>query len=339
MTTIPLSPSRPLRALGIVMFGWVVARTAFLWPAGTAHEMRISAAAPAVRAHSGPHEATSLLLTTRMSLPAQEQVAAPDITALTDAIAFTSTRLTSATPGNAPEPSTLPGPATATATPVPVALPPGLQPVAASWKRFSGSAWALMRTDSAPSLASGGQLGGSQAGFRLFYSPGPAAFSLTARISTPLASPTGREAALGVALRSRNIGAIVEQRFALDRGGRSDPAAFVYGGVSEVALAMRFKLDGYAQAGVVGLRSPAMFADGALRIERKIIGNRTSASIGAGVWGGAQPGVSRLDIGPQIVARLPVATTNLRVSAEWRERIAGSAAPTSGPSVTVGFDF
>ena len=62
-------------------------------------------------------------------------------------------------------------------------------------------------------------------------------------------------------------------------------------------------------------------------------------SVGAGLWGGAQPGVSRIDIGPQIVARIAVAETSLRVSAEWRQRVAGDAAPASGPSVTVGFDF
>ena len=216
---------------------------------------------------------------------------------------------------------------------------PGL-PAPKPRNRFSGSAWALMRSDSAPSLASGGQLGGSQIGMRLFYTPGPEALAMTARISAPLSQPLGREAAVGIALRGRNVGIIAEQRIALDKGGRDAPAVFAYGGVYDVRLPAGMKLDGYAQAGVVGLKSPAAFVDGAVRVERTVLHTENaSLGIGAGAWGGAQPGVSRIDVGPQFVARIAVAETSLRVSAEWRQRVAGNAAPASGPSVTVGFDF
>jgi hypothetical protein len=216
---------------------------------------------------------------------------------------------------------------------------PGL-PTATPNNRFSGSAWSLMRGDGAPSLASGGQLGGSQIGVRLFYTPGPTALALTARISAPLSQPTGREAAIGIALRGRNVGIIAEQRFALDKGGRDAPAVFAYGGVSDVDLPGKIKFDGYAQVGIVGVKNPAVFADGAIRIERTVLKvDKASLAIGAGAWGGAQPGASRLDVGPQVVAHIAVAETNLRVSAEWRQRVAGNAAPASGPSVSVGFDF
>jgi hypothetical protein len=219
------------------------------------------------------------------------------------------------------------------------AVAPGL-PTASPRNRFSVSAWSLMRGDGAPSLASGGQLGGSQIGMRLFYTPGPKQFAFTARISAPLSRPTGREAAVGIALRGRNVGLIAEQRISLDKGGRDAPAVLAYGGVSDVVLPAGLKLDGYAQAGVVGINAPAAFIDGAIRVERTVLkAAKSSLAIGAGAWGGAQPGVSRLDVGPQIVAHLSVADTNLRVSAEWRQRVAGTAAPSSGPSVTVGFDF
>ena len=175
---------------------------------------------------------------------------------------------------------------------------------------------------------------------RLFYTPGPEPWAITARISSPLSQPTGREAAIGLALRGRNVGIIAEQRFSLDKGGRNAPVVFAYGGVSDVKLPGGIRLDGYAQAGVVGFKRPAAFVDGAIRLERTILrADKSSLGIGAGAWGGAQPGASRLDIGPQIVARIAAPDTNLRVSAEWRQRVAGNAAPASGPSVTVGFDF
>ena len=207
-------------------------------------------------------------------------------------------------------------------------------------KRFSGSAWVLMRSDGVRSLASGGQLGGSQIGMRLLYAPGPKALALTARVSAPLSQPTGREAALGVALRGRNIGLIAEQRIALDKGGRNKPAIFAYGGVYDVALPGALTLEGYAQAGVVGIKSPVTFVDGAIHIERAVVhGKHASLSVGVGAWGGAQPEAARIDVGPQIIARFAVADSSLRVAAEWRQRVAGDAVPASGPSVTVGFDF
>ena len=205
---------------------------------------------------------------------------------------------------------------------------------------MSGSAWALSRGEGSSSLASGGQLGGSQAGVRIFYNAGTPALALTARISADLSHRTGREAALGFALRGHNLGLIVEQRIALSRGGRSAPAMFAYGGVSNVQLAERLTIDGYLQAGLVGISPAAAFIDGSARLERHIFGSgQSTLGIGAGIWAAAQPGASRVDVGPQVVAHLPLAKTNLRVSAEWRQRVAGNAAPSSGPNVTVGFDF
>ncbi len=207
-------------------------------------------------------------------------------------------------------------------------------------KRLTGSTWVLLRQESQASLASGGQLAGSQAGLRIYYEPGPKGLAVTARVSSPLASRYGREAAVGVALRRKNVGVIIEQRIALDAKGRDRPAAIAFGGLSDVRLSGGLRLDGYVQAGVVGLKSPDAFVDGAVSVEREIVhADGGSIAIGAGAWGGAQPGAARLDIGPQIVARVPVANATIRVSAEWRERVAGDAAPASGPAVTVGLDF
>lgn len=205
-----------------------------------------------------------------------------------------------------------------------------------SAKRWSVTAWILVREDGPAVLGPGGELGGSQAGARLFYDVGgPAA--ITARVSRPLARAQGGEASVGIALRHGNVGLLLERRIALDSGGRNDFSATAYGGASNIRLGYGAELDGYVQAGVVGTD---VFVDGAVRVEREVVtAGKTRFSAGAGAWGGAQPGTERVDIGPQVVAHVPIAKTTVRVSAEWRERVVGNAAPRSGPSLTIGIDF
>lgn len=332
--------SRPLRALGVVLGAWTAARVVALWPvAGAAVEapsIDVARAAPALSVVAIPLDNDVPLFAARplsargMKVLRQAHGAAAAIPVM--ALAVTPSepdqRRISVRVSNADPPAAFSG-----------VSAPGL-PAAGPRNRFSGSAWALMRGDGAPSLASGGQLGGSQIGMRLFYTPGSDAIAITARISTPLSQPGGREAAIGVALRGRNVGVIAEQRLSLDKAGRSAPAIFAYGGASDVKVGGGIMLDGYVQAGVVGVKDPAAFVDGAVRIERPILkGAHASLSVGVGAWGGAQTEATRIDVGPQIVARIAVAETNMRVSAEWRQRVAGDAAPASGPSITVGFDF
>jgi hypothetical protein len=135
------------------------------------------------------------------------------------------------------------------------------------------------------------------------------------------------------------FGLIVEERFSLDAGGRARPSVTAFGGISEVRLVGKLRLDAYAQAGVVGLRHRVGFADGAVRVEHPLIARPLRLSLGAGAWGGAQPGLARLDVGPQIVTRLPVLGGNLRIAGEWRFRVGGNAAPGSGPALSIGADF
>lgn len=331
--------SRPLRALGVILGSWTAARVVALWPmAGTATDMPPSNVAPVARAQP----VVAMRLDDDVPLFAARPLSERGRKALKRfhgmAMAEDSTAATVVTLPEAVDAQPVAAVAlTRGERGAPQA--PGL-PIVRSANRFSGSAWALMRGNGSPSLANGGQLGGSQIGMRLFYVPGPDALAVTARISTPISQRGGREAAIGVALRGRNIGLIAEQRISLDKSGRDAPAVFAYGGVSDVKILGGLTLDGYAQGGVVSVKSPAAFIDGALRIERNVLTAKdASLSVGAGMWGGAQPGVARLDIGPQLVARVRVADMTLRASAEWRQRIAGNAAPSSGPSVTVGLDF
>ena len=59
-------------------------------------------------------------------------------------------------------------------------------------------------------------------------------------------------------------------------------------------------------------------------------------SAGFGVWGGYQPGLYRVDAGPRISMRV---RDNISVHLDWRQRLAGDAAPGSGPALTLAADF
>jgi hypothetical protein len=225
------------------------------------------------------------------------------------------------------QPPIYPNPSVADAKPEPL---PSTDPA----HRLSLSAWLLVR-DGPTGLATAGTLGGSEVGVRAYFPITPT-LSATARLSAPLRT-SGAEASVGVALRRGPVTAILERRIALEPGGRNDFAATVVAGVWGVRLPREFRLDAYGQAGFVGRDG---FADGALRIERRIASRgKTEFAVGAGAWGGFQPGVGRVDIGPQVVIRTPVAGGTLRASGEWRQRVAGKAQPASGPAITVGMDF
>jgi hypothetical protein len=207
--------------------------------------------------------------------------------------------------------------------------------------RLSVSAWAIVRGEAGPGLASAGQLGGSQAGVRARYDLG-SGFAAGVRVSAPLHSSRGKEAAVALdwrLVRRVPLTVTIERRVGLDRGGRDAFAAGMFGGF-DTSLPFGLRADGYAQAGVVGLKRRDAYVDGALRVERTLVGSgRFRLAAGAGSWGGAQPGASRLDVGPQIIAHVPVGSGGLRIAAEWRERLAGDARPGSGPSLSIGADF
>jgi hypothetical protein len=84
---------------------------------------------------------------------------------------------------------------------------------------------------------------------------------------------------------------------------------------------------------VVGLRTHDLFIDGGLSVTRPIYRNFSG---GFGVWGGAQPGVYRVDAGPRVTMAV---RRNLKVHFDWRQKLAGNAQPGSGPAVTLAGDF
>ena len=204
--------------------------------------------------------------------------------------------------------------------------------------RLQFTSWALLRGAPGPdTLATGGTLGGSQAGARLTYAVNPW-LAASLRSTSPVGGSRGAEVAAGVRLtpfRSIPIAITAERRQAISPhgGGRSAFALFVEGGLYRQPMPLNFDLDAYVQAGVVGLRSRDLFADGAFALTRPVWGR---FSAGFGVWGGVQPGLYRVDAGPRISIRL---RDNIRAHIDWRQRIVGNAAPASGPSLTLAADF
>ncbi len=210
--------------------------------------------------------------------------------------------------------------------------------------RWSASAWAFVRRGERQSLAAGGMLGGSQIGARMAYriNGDPARpLALSARLYSPAGHPEGAEAALGLEwkpLARLPMRLLAERRQALGREGRSAFSLTAFGGAADLKLIGPVRLDIYGQAGIVGVRSRHLFADGSARLGLPL-DDAEALTIGAGLWGAAQPGASRLDAGPSLSWRLPVQGRNVRVSADWRMKLAGSASPGSGPALTLGTDF
>ena len=218
-------------------------------------------------------------------------------------------------------------------------LPTSLRPP--RFDHLQLTAWALLRgtgrgTIPTTSLASGGTLGGSQAGARLTWRFNQA-WAASLRSSSSVGGVRGAEVAAGIRwqpLRSLPIAFTAERREGLGRfGGRSAFALFAEGGIYNRALFNKVYLDGYIQGGVVGFNNRDLFVDGGATLTRPIWRN---ISGGVGVWGAAQPGLYRLDAGPRISLAV---RRGIKVHADYRQRLIGNAAPPSGPAVTLAADF
>lgn len=215
--------------------------------------------------------------------------------------------------------------------------------------RWSASAWLFWRAQSGGrSLGSGGQLGGSQAGARIERALGRVGpgrglpVSGYARVTTALRRPMAPEAAIGVAVRPLSGRAPVilgiERRMAFDRNGRDAFALVAAGGLNPTRVVGVVAAEGYAQAGIVGLSRRDPFIDGRLSLTAPL-GRAGATRAGLSLSGGAQPGASRLDIGPTFETRLPLGRVHPRLTVEWRQRVAGKARPGSGVAVTLADDF
>jgi len=211
--------------------------------------------------------------------------------------------------------------------------------------RWSGDAWLLARQDTTTPITSGrGSYGRSQAGAVLRYrllpsSPHrPAAYG---RVTRALVGPPSSEVALGLSARPMPqvpVAVAVEGRALLDgpAGGEVRPAAFAYTELPPQRLPLGFRGEAYAQAGYVGGTFATAFVEAQARVERAIRDEpRGDLRAGAGIWGGAQRGAARLDVGPTATVTLDFGEARGQASIDYRFRVAGQAEPSSGMAVTL----
>ncbi|MCB2077084.1 MAG: hypothetical protein KDE55_05220, partial [Novosphingobium sp.] len=176
-------------------------------------------------------------------------------------------------------------------------------------KRWSGDAWMLLRRGGAPSLGTGvapSTYGASQAGGVLRYRLVPSSRHRPAAYARMTAAMNGvdeREAALGISARpvpGLPVVLAAEVR-ATNQLGKTEirPAAMAVTEFAPFALPAGARGEAYLQAGYVGGKFSTPFVDGQVRADRKVVklGN-SEVRAGAGAWGGAQKGASRLDVGP-----------------------------------------
>lgn len=217
-------------------------------------------------------------------------------------------------------------------------------------RTFSGwslTGWVYLRDGSATAadtIGAGSQLGGGQAGLRIAYGFGDAGrVRAYGRATVAVQRLEQREVAFGLAVAPFTrlpVDVAVEQRVGVGKGGRTALAAMVTGGVSNIAMPARFRLNAYAQAGVIGARRRDGFADGAIVVDRRL-GVDEASRLRLGVFAAAavQPAASRVDIGPRLTIRLPDLGQGGRIAIDWRQRVAGDASPASGVALTIAADF
>ena len=337
-----VSDGRPLRFLLLALGGWTTFRVVALWPAPAAEPPRTPArtakAAIGVRpaATANPDRTIPAYASAASPLPSPSarrvfafsvDTVAPLVDVVKPPPVAAASRQRS--PRSVPPPFVLPSLPSVAAT-VP--------------SRWAASIYGIVRGGARTPLL-GGQLGGSQAGARVTYLLDPGhRIAAAARVASAIGT-RGQELGIGLDWQPLRLPlhVIAEQRIGI-RGYRGGPSLSVVGGIGPVAVAPRVRIEGYAQAGGIARGGIEGFADGSVRAAYRLAsadGSRRDArlDLGLGAWGGAQRGATRLDIGPSLGLVAPVAGTAVRLTLDWRQRVAGDAAPGSGPALTIGGNF
>jgi hypothetical protein len=192
-----------------------------------------------------------------------------------------------------------------------------------------------------------GTYGASQYGAVLRYRLDPASRlrpTVYLRGTGSVDRPRYQELAAGLSLRPFRtvpVAALAEVRATRSFGEtRVRPAVALTSELQPFQLPLAARGEAYLQAGYVGGKGATAFIDGQLRIDRAVTGpGKFEIRAGAGAWGGAQEGARRLDIGPTVSLGLASDRSAARLSADWRFRVAGRAAPGSGPAITLSAGF
>ena len=197
-------------------------------------------------------------------------------------------------------------------------------------------------------LAAGGQYGGGQSGFITTFAlqnqddlGQPHRLAVLVRAAIAHDRLDEREFALGGRwrpIRKLPVTLTAERRFRHDR--RDAFALYAAGGTDNTRLPFQFRMDSFAQAGVVSGKDAGAFFDALARADRNVVQLKgISFHAGAGAWAAGQRDAMRLDIGPSLRTDIVIKATRFRVNADWRFRIAGNASPTNGPALTLSTGF
>lgn len=216
--------------------------------------------------------------------------------------------------------------------------------------RWSGDAWLLLRHDAVGTGAgvfAGLSYGASQVGAVLRYRLAPGSRyqpQVYLRGSTALNDPRESELAFGLALRPLAAipATVLAEGRATRSGGRTRlrPTIAVVSALPRLGLPHGLRSEAYVQGGYVGGSDATGFVDGQARLDHGLLRvGRAELRGGGAMWGGAQRGAGRLDLGPSVTLEFPLGTTNARLAADWRFRTLGQAAPSSGPALTLSAGF
>lgn len=232
------------------------------------------------------------------------------------------------------------------AAPLLAGLPQHAPPFAGSL--LSADAWLMVRQDATSSVVSGRpSYGRSQAGGVVRYrlapsSPlGPQAYL---RVSSALEGALERDLVAGLSARPvprAPLRFAAEARMTeTETGIELRPAVLAVTEFLPLGLPLGMRVEAYLQGGYVAGRFATAFVDGQGRVERAVARlGETEIAAGAGMWGGAQEGAARLDVGPTAAISFRLGEGRGRVAADYRFRLAGDAAPRSGPAVTLSAGF
>lgn len=214
--------------------------------------------------------------------------------------------------------------------------------------RWSADGWLLLRGGKSR-LVEGAPLasyGASQVGAVLRYrlAPGSAHRPDAYLRASSALNRRDREVSAGIAARPfARVPVVVAAEARLSDQGdgtRARPAAFAYTELPPAELPLGLRGEAYAQAGYVGGRFATAFADGQVRVDRAVANlGKLRLRAGGGAWGGAQKGASRIDVGPAASIGIDAGPGAARLEVDWRFRIAGKAAPASGPALTLSAGF
>lgn len=234
----------------------------------------------------------------------------------------------------------IPPPLIAQSSPAPSSLTAIQQSVGSRFSLYAYSYW-RWPSGTAP-LATAGQYGGSQSGLIAAYRIWTdARLDTQLRIALTPQSGGEREIALGLRwqpLQAWPLHLVAERRFRRQAPDRF--AIAIAGGTRPLRLPAGFRLDSYGQAGWASGPGGSWFFDASAQAAKPVLRDRKSSlSLGVGAWAGGQRDAQRLDIGPRLDLDLSPSRIPLRLSADWRFRIAGNARPESGPAITLSASF